>query len=98
MKQILILGAGRSSSSLIKYLLDQAVISDWFVTVGDFSLKLALEKVKGKPNSSAIAFDVNNEQQRKQEIEKADVVISLLPPPFHFPVAKTCIEYSKHLL
>ena len=41
MKQILVLGAGRSAPFLIKYLLDNAEEHDWFVTVGDLSLEAA---------------------------------------------------------
>ena len=36
-KSILIVGAGRSSTSLIQYLLKQAAINSWHVIVGDFN-------------------------------------------------------------
>ena len=55
MSQILILGAGLSSSSLIHYLLDQAGSKGWQVRVGDQSLSLAKTKINGHPAGEAFA-------------------------------------------
>jgi saccharopine dehydrogenase (NADP+, L-glutamate forming) len=60
----LILGAGRSSTSLISYLLEKAALKGWQVTVGDFSEDLAKEKVGSSPNGKAIRFDINDEVSR----------------------------------
>lgn len=97
-KEILVLGAGRSSSSLITYLLNNSEEYLWKIKVADNSLALAEKKIGGHPRGEPIFFDVNNELQRKEEISKSDLVISLMPPPFHFIVARTCIEFSKSLL
>jgi len=98
MKNILILGAGRSSASLIAYLLRQSQQQGWEITVGDYSEANARERVKGYANARAIAFDVANEAQKREEIAKADLVISMLPPAHHLTVAETCLEQGKHLL
>ena len=95
MKKILILGAGRSSASLISYLLQH---KEWHITVGDFSEESAKERVKGYDNARAIAFNINNEALKQEEITKADLVISMLPPLYHLTVAETCVELGKHLL
>lgn len=96
-KNILLIGAGRSSSSLIKYLLDHAAAEDWHVTVGDVSLDAVLQKTQNHPNSRSIAFDINNEQQREEEIQRAHIVISMLPAFMHMNVAKDCVRFKKHL-
>ena len=41
MKKILVIGAGRSAVTLIKYLLDNSIANIWQVTVADFSIELA---------------------------------------------------------
>ena len=41
MKKILILGAGMSASTLIKYLLEKSTANNWFLTVADIDIKLA---------------------------------------------------------
>lgn len=98
MRKILIIGAGRSASSLIKYLLDKSETENLFVTIGDLSEDLAKKKTGNHKNSRAISFDVFNDEQRKQEIQQADVVISMLPAHMHIGVAKDCVAYKKHMV
>ena len=98
MRRILIIGAGRSASSLIKYLLDKSEVENLFVTIGDLSEDLAKKKTGNHKNSRAISFDVFNADQRKQEIQQADVVISMLPAHMHIEVAKDCVLFKKHMV
>jgi saccharopine dehydrogenase-like NADP-dependent oxidoreductase len=97
MKNILVIGAGRSSSSLIKYLLEHAVLENWLVTVGDVSLDLVKQKTANHPNARAITFDITNDHQREEEIKRADIVISMLPAFMHMNVATDCVRFKKHL-
>jgi len=97
MRNILLVGAGRSSSFLIKYFLDHAQEQDWKLTVADVSLDLAQGKTGNHPRGKAIAFDIHNEEQRNGEIEKADLVISMLPAHMHGAVAQSCVQKKKHL-
>lgn len=98
MRTILLIGAGRSASTLIKYLLDNSSTENWKVSVADISLELAKQKIANHPNAQPIAFDVNNEQQRSSEIAKADIVVSMLPAAMHFEVAKECLKEKKHMV
>jgi saccharopine dehydrogenase-like NADP-dependent oxidoreductase len=98
MKKILILGAGRSSSALIIYLLEKASSNDWQVMVADSSAALAEEKIKGHKNGKAIKLDISQETEAKKLVSEVDVVISLLPPDFHLSIAKLCLAASKTLL
>ena len=76
MKKILVIGAGRSAVTLIKYLLDNSIANNWLVTVADFSIELAEKAVANHTNGKAILFNVTYEIQRKSEIGNADIVIS----------------------
>ena len=98
MRAILIIGAGRSASSLIHYLLEKSEQEQLHVTIGDIALELAQRKTNNHPNSTAIALDIFDEKQRKSEIQKADIVISMLPAHLHIEVAKDCITYKKHMV
>ena len=98
MKNILILGAGRSTDSLIRYLLSFGESHGWRITLGDLSLALAQQKLASHPFAKAIRFDIHNIEQRREEISKADVVISMLPARFHGLVANSCLEYGKDML
>ena len=97
MRSILVLGAGRSSSALIDYLLEQSATKDWEVTVGDVSHPAATERVGNSDRGKAVAFDI---QQESSTIimEKCDIVISLLPASLHPMVARKCLALKKHLL
>ncbi|MBI1289236.1 MAG: hypothetical protein GC178_16845 [Flavobacteriales bacterium] len=96
-KNILVIGAGRSATTLIDYFLQHAEALDWHITVGDISEELAQKKIGSHSRGSAIKFDVLNEVQRREEVSKADVVVSMLPASMHIEVAKDCLELGKHL-
>ena len=98
MKNILVIGSGRSAVTLIKYLLDNAEVNNWFVRVADFSLELAEEAVNNHDYGKAIFFNVTDENQRESEISNADIVISMLPASMHILVAEDCVRLHKNLV
>jgi len=98
MKNILIIGAGKSSSALIKYLLDTSDKENLFLTIGDISTENAHKLINNHQNATAIVLDVFDKKQREEQIQKADLVISMLPARFHLDVAKDCIAFNKHMV
>ncbi|MBS1647740.1 MAG: saccharopine dehydrogenase NADP-binding domain-containing protein [Bacteroidetes bacterium] len=97
MKRILVIGAGRSTVSLIEYLLQQAAKNNWHLTVADMDLRLAESKTKGHAQAQAISLDITNPEQRKKEINKADFVVSMLPAFMHTEIVKDCVAAGKHV-
>jgi len=98
MKNILIIGAGKSSSYLIKYLLDKSNEENLNLTIADISTENALKLINNHKNAKAIVLDISNESDREKEIKKSDIVISMLPARFHTGVAKDCIKFGKHMV
>jgi saccharopine dehydrogenase-like NADP-dependent oxidoreductase len=98
MKNILLLGAGRSASSLIAYLLQHAPTENWHIRIGDIVVNHLHSLVDELPYAEAMVFDVHNDTQRETEVKQADLVISLLPAVFHIEVAKECLKQEKHLI
>ncbi|MEJ2482544.1 MAG: saccharopine dehydrogenase C-terminal domain-containing protein [Gemmatimonadota bacterium] len=98
MKQVLVLGAGRSAPFLVHRLLDMAEESDWFVTVADLDLSSAEWLVAGHSRGAAIRFDVNDAAMRDSRISQADVVINMLAPAFQHLVAWDCLSHGTHML
>ena len=98
MKHILIVGAGRSSSSLIDYLLRESSAQDWFVTLADNDVDLALSKIANHSRGKAAFLDVHNAALRDELVKSVDVVISMLPAHLHLTLAFSCLEHKKHLL
>ena len=98
MTNILVFGAGKSSSYLIKYLLDQSSKFFWQITVADANINAALERIGNHNFGTACQLDIHQDELRKRLIKNADIVISMLPPSLHFLVAQDCIELRKNLV
>ena len=98
MKQILVFGAGKSSTALIEYFLVNAVAEQWRLTVVDAVLDTVKEKMGDSSYGTALAFDITDNVKRKAAIENADIVISLMPPSLHILIAKDCVVAKKNLL
>jgi saccharopine dehydrogenase-like NADP-dependent oxidoreductase len=98
MTNILVFGAGKSSSYLIKYLLDQSSKYFWQITVADANINAALERIGNHNFGTACQLDIHQDELRKRLIKNADIVISMLPPSLHFLVAHDCLELRKNLV
>lgn len=98
MKKIVIIGAGRSATTLINYLLDHAQEHDWQIFVCDFDLQLAQEKLNGHTRGTAHQLDIKNVDARRAIVNDADFVVSMLPPSLHLHLAKDCILLKKNLV
>ena len=98
MNNILIIGAGRSATALINYVLEQAKTYNWFVTIADADHEAAAKKVAGNPNGRATWLDATKVNDRRELIQRADVVVSLLPAHLHLEVAQDCLKLKKHLI
>jgi saccharopine dehydrogenase-like NADP-dependent oxidoreductase len=98
MNNILIIGAGRSSTALIAYILDKAKENGWYITVADQDPQLAEQRIGNHPNGRAAWLDVQKVNDRRDLIKRTDLVISLVPAHLHLELAQDCIKLNKHLV
>jgi len=98
MRTILIIGAGKSTASLVKYLLDKSKAENLQIRLADKNKTAAVKLIDGHPNGCALEFDVFDANQRANEIQKADIVVSMLPARFHVEVAKDCLRFEKNMV
>ena len=98
MKKILLLGAGRSTASLIQYLLKESESENWHITLVERNMEFAKAKTNGHKNVSIHSFNIEDATFRKEQIEKADIVISMLPVRFHELVIEDCISLRKNMV
>jgi len=68
MRKILIIGSGKSSSYLIKYLLDKSEKENLFITIADKDITNTKLLLNNHSKSKAIELDVFDDNARKQEI------------------------------
>lgn len=98
MKNLLLIGAGRCAYPLIDYILNLATDQGWYLTVGDVLPERAQKKVEDRPNGRAVWLDATKVNDRKEMINRADIIISLLPAHLHLEVAHDCIKLKKPLI
>lgn len=98
MRKILVIGAGKSTSYLIKYLLEKSNTEKLHITIGDLNVEQAKKLIGGHPNTDVIHLDVFDSESRSKAIKNADIVVSMLPARFHIEAAKDCITYKKHMV
>lgn len=97
MKNVLIAGAGKSSTYLIDYMLQHAK-NNWRVIVMDSSAEAVVEKIAGNPKGEAAIINILDDKARKELVKRADIVLSIMPPHLHILLAKDCLEYGKNLI
>jgi saccharopine dehydrogenase-like NADP-dependent oxidoreductase len=98
MQNILILGAGRSSTYLIEYLAKAVQKYSTQLTVADISLDWVYEKTQAFPHITPAFLNASDPISTAQLIEKQDIVVSLLPPSMQSSIAQICLDLGKHFL
>ena len=98
MRRILIVGAGRSSSALVRYLLEKSYKEKLKIVIADISIENAEKLVDNHENSEVIELDIFDSVKRQAIVKNAAIVISMLPARFHLEIAKDCLEFKKSLV
>ncbi len=98
MRNILIIGAGKSASYLVKYFLDKSSSENLEITIGDLEISKAKKWIGNHPNAKALKLDIFDKAARQAAVTNADIVISMLPARFHIEVAKDCLAFGKHMV
>ncbi|MFD1314362.1 saccharopine dehydrogenase family protein [Namhaeicola litoreus] len=98
MRNILILGVGRSASYLVDYLLNVSAKENLQITIADISLENAQKLAKAHGRSKVVLLDIFDVENRQSLIKNTDLVISMLPAALHILVAKDCLAYAKNLV
>ncbi len=92
MRNLLIIGAGKSTGVLVDYLLEKSESEKLLLTIADKDLSSAQHLCNNHSHATAIELDIFNASARKAELKKADLVISMLPARFHIEVARDCVK------
>ncbi|MEY4144858.1 MAG: hypothetical protein RLZZ335_710, partial [Bacteroidota bacterium] len=80
---ILVLGAGRSATYLIDYLLEHAAQNHWTITIADLSAEAAERAAQGHPHARPVAADLTDHNTLQELLNNQKAVISLLPADKH---------------
>ena len=94
-KKVVILGAGKSSSYLIKHLYSKRFDLD--IDINIFSDKYSNYLDSFKDINFQI-LDINDKNTLEQLINKTYILVSLLPPFMHYNIAKICSEKGINMI
>ena len=96
MRKILIVGAGKSSPYLIKYLLDKSQEEELLIHITDLDTN-HIKKYQKYENCKVSPINISSEKEREEFISESDLVISMLPARFHIILAKSCLKLKRNL-
>ena len=95
MKKVAILGAGLVSKPLADYLMDRCGFQ---VVMATRTVSKAEARIAGRPLGKAIAWTADQHETLDRLVQEVDLVISMIPPTMHIPVAETCLRHAKHMI
>jgi saccharopine dehydrogenase (NADP+, L-glutamate forming) len=98
MNPILVLGAGRSSVSLLAYLNDLALKEGFRFSVADADEGNLRLRTAGLEAADARIFQAASPEVLNELVRGHRIVISLLPPPMHPLAARACLVERANLL
>ncbi len=92
------MGAGKSTSYLLQYLLEHAEPENLFLAIADKNPESIPATFREHPLCEILTLDIADAEKRRGEVGKAELVISMLPPTLHLEVARDCLEFGKNLV
>ena len=98
MKTILVIGAGLSASSLIRYLTERLVQENWQLKIATVDTEELKKRYPDNPRIEICSMDANDAEERCAQIATADLVISMLPAKLHPIIARDCIDLNTNLI
>ncbi len=97
-RTILLFGAGRSSSSLVEYLIYNSTKENWLIRLITNDLNTINTTLKSAECVSLLEGEVTDTVFVAKNVKLADIVISMVPARFHMLVAQQCLHYGKNLI
>ena len=94
-KEILVLGAGMVAKPLVDYVLTH---TDFELKVASRTVAKAEALVDGRPRGAYRPLDVEDRKQLVDDVNEADLVISLVPYTHHVKIAELCLTLGKPLV
>jgi len=98
MKNILVIGAGKSAIYLLEYLRDHAAPENWQLTICDQEIAHLTADFGANPHCQLLQGSAADGFFIQPLIAASDIVISMVPAFMHIDIAKICLEEGKNLI
>jgi len=97
-KIILLIGAGRSSAHLVRYLLNHATAERWKIRVGEMDVEGARKRIGEAAALEIFELDARDQESRFRALASSDLVISMLPAALHIEVVRDCLVLRRNVI
>jgi len=94
-KKIAVLGAGFVSKPAVDYFLDKC---HYEVIVTSLKKSEAETIIKGRAGGKAVEWTQDQPEILDSIVREVDLVLSMIPPTMHIPVAKACLKHRKNMV
>ena len=94
-KRVLILGAGFVIKPMVDYFINSC---QYYVTIATRTVSKAQRLFDGYENGTVVSWIINDNEMLEKLISESDIVVSMIPPALHIPVAKACLKFKKNLI
>ncbi len=94
MKKILILGAGMVTKPMVDYFIDKC---GYHVTMATRTVSKA-ERILNGRNGRCVAWTTDQVDLLDELVADVDLIVSMIPPTMHVPVARSCIKHKKNMV
>jgi saccharopine dehydrogenase-like NADP-dependent oxidoreductase len=95
MKKIAVLGAGLIAKPLVDYFLDRC---HYHVIMATRTVLKADKIIDGRPEGKTVSWTTDQTEVLDRLVSEVDLVVSLLPPTMHIPVAQACLKHRKNMV
>lgn len=95
MKRVAVLGAGFVTKPAVDYFIDRC---GYEVIVTSLKKSEAEKLIGGRPSGKAFALSIDQLDLLDQIVSNVDLVMSMIPPSMHIPVAQASLRYRKNMV
>ncbi len=95
LKKVAILGAGLVTKPLADYLMDRC---GYRVIMATRTAAKAEAIIAGRSLGKAVAWTVDQLDTLDELVNEVDLVVSMIPPSMHIPIANACLRAGRHLV
>lgn len=95
MKKIAILGSGFVTKPAVDYFIDQC---GYEVIVTSLVKAEAERIIAGRATGKAVVWSIEQGDLLDSIVSEVDLVLSMIPPTMHIPVAEACLKHQKNMV
>ncbi len=95
MNKVLVLGAGMVTKPMIDYFIEKC---GYEVTIATRTVSKAERIINDRTGGKAVEWTPDQHGLLENLVKEADLVVSMLPPTMHIPVAEICLEHKTNMV